>query len=52
MQGFIRRESRDIVIVKQDPAELLHALSAYEAPPSILERLREEYTDDGLQRDR
>lgn len=43
VQGFIRKESRDILIVRDDPTQLLDALQSYTAPPSLLVRLKAEY---------
>ena len=35
--GFLRQQSRDIVLVSSDPAELLQKLRDYTAPPSVIE---------------
>lgn len=35
-EGFIRPQSRAIVLSEVDPSALLDKLSAYEAPPSLL----------------
>ena len=43
VQGFIRQENRDIVIVRDDTVQLLDALQSYTAPPSLLERLKAEH---------
>ena len=39
-EGFVREESRRIVVAAATPAALLDALEAYVAPPSLIETLR------------
>lgn len=42
MQGFLRKGCRQILIERGDGAELIEALAAYTAPPSVIEVIRQE----------
>jgi predicted Rossmann-fold nucleotide-binding protein len=46
MQGFIREESRRILVVGSDAAQLLSTLESYQAPVDVLTRMREEQARD------
>ena len=41
-EGFIRSESRKILIVGSEPAELLSQMEQYVAPVDVLTRIRQE----------
>jgi hypothetical protein len=43
LQGFVRPESRRILVVQNEAAALLAALEEYQAPVSILATLRNEH---------
>jgi cytokinin riboside 5'-monophosphate phosphoribohydrolase len=41
-EGFIRSESREILIVGSEPAELLSQMEQYVAPVDVLTRIRQD----------
>lgn len=47
VQGFVRQESRRILVVRTDAGELLTALAEYEPPVSALQRARERHAQNG-----
>lgn len=43
VQGFVRPESRRILVVATEPSKLIDALEAYQPPVSALQRAREQH---------